>query len=251
MKISSVNNELIKETAKLQQRKYRDMTGLFLLEGDKCVEEALNYGIKIKHLLVLEGYEKFANIENKIDVTENILEKLSTTVTPPKVVAVGEQPEYKWENNYKKVVLLDDIKDAGNLGTILRTCCAFNVDTIILYGDTVDIYNPKCVRASVGNLWKIPFFSVKNIDTLKELCKDFTPIATLPAARNTIMLRNFVPPSKILIMFGTESCGLSEELKKYADAYGQSVTIEMTDNVESLNLSISAGIILYYFFQST
>ena len=247
MKITSVNNKIIKETVKLQQKKYRDESGLFLLEGENCIEEALEFGIKIKHIFVAEGYNKFNNY-NPIEATETVLAKIATTTTPPKCIAVGIQKKSIWDTKYKKIILLEDIKDAGNLGTIIRTSCAFDIDAIILYGDTVDLYNPKCVRASVGNLWKIPVFNIKDFNTIKELSKDFTPIATLPNNTNTTMLKKFSTSNKLIIMFGTESSGLSEELKNFALKNGKSITIEMCNKVESLNLSISVGIILYKLF---
>ena len=241
MKITSVNNELIKQTAKLQQRKYRDESGLFLLEGSKCIEEALNSGIELTNLFITEGSKEFIN-QNPIEVSEAVMSKISTTATPPKVIAVGKQPIIEWGDFYRKVVLLEDIKDAGNLGTILRTSCAFNVDALILYGDTVDLYNPKCVRASVGNLWKIPVFNFKTFEDIEDKFSDFERIATLPQSADTVLLKNYIPQKKMLIMFGTESCGLSDKLKNFAT---KNITIEMSDNVESLNLSISAGVILY------
>lgn len=236
MKITSVNNELVKETAKLLQRKYRKES--FLLEGIKCIEEAIEYGLEIEHLFVLEGSAEFSDFENRIETTEAVLSKISSTDSAPKAVAVAKKPAKKWSDEYKKVVLLEDIKDAGNLGTILRTACAFNIDAIVLYGDTVDLYNPKCVRSSVGNLWKIPVFEIKDLSVFK----DFERVATLPKSDNTVWLSDYTPQEKVLVMFGTESSGLSQKLKDFAT---KNVTIEMSDKVESLNLSISAGIILY------
>ena len=247
MKITSVNNDLVKETVKLQQRKYRDESGLFLLEGEKCIEEALESGIEIERIFVEEGCVQFEHKE-LIETTEAVLSKISTTASAPKCIAVAKQQENKWNNNFSRVVLLEDIKDAGNLGTILRTSCAFSVDAVILYGDTVDLYNPKCVRASVGNLWKIPVFSIKDFEELKQITKEFTPVSTLPKGDNTVYLKDFSSDKKLLVMFGTESSGLSDELKDYAKKQGYAVTIEMSDKVESLNLSISAGVILYTLF---
>lgn len=241
MKITSVNNDLVKETAKLLQRKYRDESGLFLLEGEKCIEEAIKFGIKIKHLFVIEGYSEFLGID-KIETTEAVLSKISSTVSAPKCVAVAEQVKRNWDKNFKKVVLLEDIKDAGNLGTILRTAAAFGVDAIVLYGDTVDLYNPKCVRSSVGNLWKVPVFNINKLDWLRDNFENYERIGTLPKNDNTTYLNDYKPQDKVLIMFGAESTGLSQELKDFAT---NNITIEMSENVESLNLSISAGIILY------
>ena len=235
MKITSVSNELVKETAKLLQRKYRDEKGLFLLEGDKCIKEALDSGLEIVQIFKLEGYNDFPDA---IETTEAVLSKISSTSTPPKAVAVARMLKRKWCDDYKKVVLLEDIKDAGNLGTILRTSAAFGVDAVVLYGDTVDLYNPKCVRSSVGNLWKIPVLKMDDLS----IFTSYERVATLPKAENTIWLKDYKPAQRVLIMFGTESSGLSEELKNFAT---KNVTIEMDSKVESLNLSISVGVFLY------
>lgn len=241
MKITSVNNDIVKETAKLLQKKYRDESRLFLLEGDKCIEEALSSGIILERVFVLEGYRTFKNAEN-IETTEAVLSKISSTSTPPKTVAVAKQVKNQWDSKYKKVVLLENIKDAGNLGTIIRTSAAFGVDAIVLFGDTVDLYNPKCVRSSVGNLWKVPVFEGMTKAELKNIFNDYERVATLPKSDNTVWLNDYTPHSKVLIMFGAESTGLSEELKNFAT---KKVTIEMSQAVESLNLSISAGVFLY------
>jgi len=248
MKITSVNNDIIKHISKLQQRKYRDESGLFLLEGEKAVEEAIEYGINIRYLFVEEDSELFMH-SDRIETTQAVLSKISTTVTPPKVVGVGEQITRNWSDEYKRVVLLEDIKDAGNLGTIIRTSCAFGVDAIILYGDTVDLYNPKCVRASVGNLWKVPIFDIKTLDELHRMTRNLTPISTLPKNNNSVWLSDFIPPESFVMLFGTESSGLSDDLIEYTKEKGQFLTIEMTDKVESLNLSISTGVILYKLWQ--
>lgn len=236
MKITSVNNDLVKEIAKLLQRKYRK--DKFLLEGTKCIEEAIESGLEIEHLFVLDGSNDFVGFDNRIETSEAVLAKISSTESAPKAVAVAKQLQRKWSNDYKKVVLLENIKDAGNLGTILRTAAAFNVDAVVLYGDTVDLYNPKCVRSSVGNLWKIPVFELDDLNAFA----DYERVATLPKSDKTVWLSDYEPAEKCLIMFGAESTGLSEELKNYAT---KNVTIEMSDKVESLNLSVSAAVILY------
>ncbi len=247
--ISSVNNELIKETAKLQQKKYRDTTGRFLLEGLKAIEEAFESEIEIEKIFVTkEKASHYAFLdENIVYVTEQVLKKISTTDSVPDAVAVGLQKKYDINvlKTSKRVALFEDIKDLGNLGTILRTATAFSLDAIVLYGNTVDLYNPKCVRASVGNLWKIPVFQIKEFALLQEYFDDYNRIATLPKSNDSIYLKDFKPQEKTLVMFGTESSGLSQELIDYST---DKITIEMNDNVESLNLSMSAGIIFYKLF---
>ena len=246
MKITSVHNELIKETAKLLQKKYRDETGFFIIEGSKGINEAIQAGLDIKQIFLSEPTEQY-NGYNQIEVTEAVMAKITDTKAPPKIAAVVKQPEQNLEElkNVKKVALFEGIKDPGNLGTILRTAAAFEIDGVILFGDTVDIYNPKCVRATVGNLWKTKVFEIKDFAKLEANFKDFQRIATLPS-KEAIPLIKFTPEDKILVMFGSEAYGLSDKLKNFAT---DNITIEMSSRVESLNLSISAGIILYNIFE--
>ncbi|MCQ2739535.1 MAG: RNA methyltransferase [bacterium] len=243
MKITSVNNDLVKNTAKLLQHKYREESELFLIEGEKSVEEAISGGIEIVRIFTTS--EKHNRISGEIiETTMPVMEKISDTKNPPPIIAVAKQPKYNI-NSFKKmkrVVLLDGIKDAGNLGTIIRSAVAFNMNGIILYGNTVDLYNPKTVRSAVGNLWKIPIINVKDIELIKSQFDDYERIATLPKSEKTIFLNEYKPKEKCLIMLGAEADGLSSEIKVLST---QNLTIEMSEQVESLNLSVSASIIMY------
>ena len=245
MEITSVNNDLVKETVKLQQKKYR--TEKFLLEGYKAIEEAYNAGLRFDYAFISkEKVDSYKFLGDKIiETTEPVLKKISTTDSAPDAVAVAYKKE--WDKSElskaKKVVLLEDIKDLGNLGTILRTSVAFGADAVVLYGESVDLYNPKCVRSSVGNLWKIPVFEVKDIEELKKYFKDYSRIATLPRTNN--YLKDFKAKFPCVVMFGSEASGLSEELQEFAT---DTVKIEMANTVESLNLSVSCAVVLYKLF---
>ena len=247
MEITSVNNELIKESAKLQQKKYRNQSGKFLLEGYKAIKEAFDSGIKLENVFVeknhLKEYEFVKDLI--IETTEPVLKKLTTTESAPEAIAVGFQKTYDKNilKHTKKVILLENIKDLGNLGTIIRSSVAFGADAIILYGESVDIYNPKCVRASVGNLWKLPIIHLTKIEELEENFNTFERIATLPRTNN--LLKSFKAKRPCLVMFGSEANGLSEELIKFST---NAVKIEMAETVESLNLATSVSVILYELF---
>ena len=247
MEITSVNNELVKESAKLQQKKYRNQSGKFLLEGYKAIKEAFDSGIKLEKVFVEKSHLKEYEFAKDliIETTEPVLKKLTTTESAPEAIAIGFQKTYDKNllKNTKKVVLLEDIKDLGNLGTIIRSSVAFGADAIILYGESVDIYNPKCVRASVGNLWKLPIIHLTKVEELEENFKNFEKIATLPRTNN--MLKSFTAKQPCLVMFGSEANGLSEDLIKIST---NSVKIEMAQTVESLNLATSVSIILYELF---
>ena len=246
--ITSVNNDLVKETVKFQQKKYRDKENKFLLEGFKSIEEAFNVGIEIEYAFVLkEIAEQYKFLGEKVILTtEPVLKKISTTDSAPDAVAVGVKKHYDNSilNSAKKVVLLENIKDLGNLGTILRTSTAFGADAVVLFGsECADLYNPKCVRSSVGNLWKIPVLYIRDIHELEKYFSDFQRIATLPRAEK--YLKDFRCTEKCLIMFGSEADGLSDELVNFST---DSVKIEMASSVESLNLSISCAVVLYKLF---
>ena len=197
MEITSVSNEYVKESTKLAQKKYRQECGKFLLEGFKAIKEAFDFGIEIEHIFVDKRYIQDYSFAKDIiiETNESVLKKISTTDSAPNAVAVAEQKHYDY-NDFKclkKVVLLEDIKDAGNLGTIIRSSVAFGAEGLILYGDSVDLYNPKVVRASVGNLWKIPVIHVNSIDLLSDIFGNFERVATLPRANN--LLKTFTPKS--------------------------------------------------------
>lgn len=253
MEIKSVNNELVKETVKLQQKKYRDKENKFLLEGFKSVEEAFNAGIEIEYVFINSHCERqrsnpaYGFNDVKIILTnEAVLKKISTTDSAPDVVAVAKKKVYSIEDlkGAKKVVLLENIKDLGNLGTILRTSTAFGADAVVLYGkECADLYNPKCVRSSVGNLWKIPVVYIERFEDLQTVFGLFERVATLPRA--TEYLKDFKVKEPVLVMFGSEADGLSDELINFAT---KKVKIEMASTVESLNLSISCAIVLYKLF---
>ena len=247
MEITSVNNELVKNTVKLQQKKYRTQSGKFLLEGFKAIKEAYDSGIIIEKIFVDKAKkdEYYFAKDLIIEASEPVLKKLGTTDSAPESVAIGLQKSYDKSilKNAQKVVLLENIKDLGNLGTIIRSSVAFGADAIVLYGESVDIYNPKCVRASVGNLWKLPIIEIKDFKELSEIFADFERIATLPRTNN--MLKTFEAKFPTVVMFGSEANGLSEELIDFSTT---SVKIEMAQTVESLNLATSVSVILYKLF---
>lgn len=246
MIITSVNNEIVKNTAKLLQKKFRDSEKLFLIEGQKGIEEAIRSNIEIQKIFTSDNDFLANNIEI-IYTNDAVLNKISDTKSAPKYIAVAKQPTYQQQmfSKMKNILLLDGIKDAGNLGTIIRTAVAFNIDGIILYGDTVDIYNPKTVRATVGNLWKIPIITINDIKTLKSGFKEFEFIATLPKSEHSKYLQEYNFSENSILMLGSEAFGLSEELKNMAT---ENLTVEMAGSVESLNLSVSASVLMYKMF---
>jgi len=240
--ITSVNNDIVKFAASLEQKKFRDESGMFLLEGKKTIEEAIKAGIEIEKIFSLK--EEFFEAKEKFLATEVVLKKISTTQNPPEIIAIARKKEYKFENlNGKTILLLENIKDPGNLGTIIRTATALGVHLIILAGECVDLYNPKVIRATTGNLFQVPIVQNSDFEQIQHQFRNHKFIGTiLDSEKSPIDLNkvNFNMP--VLIMFGSEADGLSDEAIKYVHEF---IKIPLKNDVESLNIAISAGIILY------
>lgn len=192
--ISSKDNEQIKAIRKLKDKKYRDETNEYMIEGIKLVKEAISENAKIKMIVICEDCEETAEgkatsyHENKIDqsllyeiakyeciyVTKKIFTLLSEVQTPQGILAVVEKNNHNAAINYTEdiILVLDGIQDPGNLGTILRTIDSANLKQVILSSETADPYNPKVVRSTMGAIFRINMIRSKNlVDTLKEIKK--------------------------------------------------------------------------------
>ena len=238
--IISLKDDLIKETVKLHQKKYRE--NFILLEGNKALEGAVSNNLKIKYIFSADKklLEEYKNYETYF-VTDEIMKKISTTESPSNIISVAQKPKYSIDDFYKfkKITLLDNIKDAGNLGTIIRASAAFNYEGIILYNDTVDEFSPKVIRSAAGNIFKIPVIKISKGELLK-FKKTHKFVATVVNSDKTP--KDIKIDSNTIVMFGSEADGLCEELLNLSD---EKITIKMANDVESLNLALCAGIILY------
>ena len=238
MLITSVHNEHIKELVKLKEKKYRDQTDLFLVETKHLVLEAYKAGL-IKEL-ILEQNEIFPLDVPITYVSKEVLKKLSSVESPSNVMAVVEKR--KVEEKYgEKVLILDRIQDPGNLGTIIRSAVAFNIDTIICSPDKVDFYNPKVVRASQGMMFHIPIMIKNTTKTIKDLKNnDYKIVGT--KVTNGKDVRTASIYSHFALIIGNEGQGISKDIENLCDEY---LYIKMNENCESLNASVAASILLY------
>lgn len=233
---TSINNPKIKELSKLKIKKQRDKLGLFLVEGAHLVKEAYESGY-LKELLLLE------NSEFKLDVltnyvTENVLKYLTDVETPAGIIGVCEIKQMNLQGN--KLLLLDGIQDPGNLGTIIRSSVAFNVDTIIINDKCADPYSNKVVRASQGMLFKTNIVKEDLNKFIKEI-KGKIPIYGTKVT-NGKNVKNLEKISKFAIIMGNEGQGVSQELLDLCDEY---LYIPMNKKCESLNVGVATSIILY------
>ena len=238
MIITSLENNKIKDLVKLQTKKYRDITNTFLVEGYHLVEETYKSGI-LKEIFVLEG----TSIDLDIPITyvsSDVMKKITTTDTYCDIVGLCE----KKNNNEiigNKLLLLDDIQDPGNLGTIIRSSVAFNVDTIILSPNTVDLYNPKVLRSTQGLFCHINIITmdlVEAINTIKS--KNISVYGT--NVNNGIDVRNLDNTSSYALIMGNEGNGVKDYIQDMCD---KNLYIKMSDKAESLNVGVACSILLY------
>lgn len=238
--IQSVNNKKIKEYAKLIQKKERDKTGLFLVEGEHMVKEAFNANT-LQELFILENIECPVQF-NYETVTQPVLNKLSNQNSNSKMIGVCKKlslTPIKEEN----ILLLDNVQDPGNVGTILRTAHSFGIDCIYMSKGCADIYNPKTIQSSQGALFFIPVIQTDLIEEIKNLqSKDIEVYATA-LHDNHKDLQDIKPNEKYAILVGNEGQGVRKELIDLSDHI---VKIEM-ETFESLNVAIAASICMYTF----
>ena len=245
--VKTISNNRIKEIVKLHQKKYRDEFGLFIAEGFKILEELINEKAEIVEVIALDSTD-ISNLSLPISIVNEVtMKKISTTDTACEILTIAKKKKTEITNFKKlnKIVLLDSINDPGNLGTIIRSASAFGIDGIILFGNCVDLYSPKVIRSTTGNFFKTPIIQIKNRDELEKNFSSHIKIATALSKENNISLKECAKINKYIIMLGSEANGLSTELIKLAE---KNIRLEMKNNVESLNLSVSASIIFYELF---
>lgn len=248
--ITSINNDKIKYFSSLLDKKTRNKERLFLVEGHHLIDEVF----KTSFLKAVISSDKkqlnmYKNVEKYL-VTEAIIEKLSTTKKPQNILGVVKMLNHLpvlldkiVKKEFVKLVILDDINDPGNLGTIIRTTAALGYDAIIISNNTVDLYNEKTIRATQGVLFKIPIIKCELNEIISYL-KDKNIKCYGTSLKNSKLLDEIEIYKRYAICFGNEARGVSNNLLELMD---ENVRIEMNNDVESLNVSVASSIIMYEF----
>lgn len=237
MEITSSSNEKVKAWQKLKQKKYRDLEGLFLIEDEHLINEALN------HHLVKEIITNDSSLTYPIStyyVSEHIMKLLTDQVSGAKVIGVCEKMKEKEIKG--NLIILDNIQDPGNLGTIIRSAVAFNFETLVLSSETVDIYNPKVIRATEGMLFNLNIIRTDIVPFLKNLDSTYLKVTTDVIRGKDI---KEIKEENIALVIGNEGQGVRKEVASLCD---EKVHLEMTKICESLNAGVSASILMYEVF---
>ena len=226
MEITSLTNAKVKQWAKLKEKKYREKDQRFLVEGEHLIEEAARAGL----------------VEAVLEVTKDILRKLESSVSGTWIMAVCRMPQYHDAEFGKRVIVLDDVQDPGNVGTIIRTAVSFGYDAVLLSAHSCDVYNEKVIRSTQGALFHIPVIRGDVQAMLMSLKQKGNRILAT-SLHNASALREIAVPDAFALVFGNEGKGVSEEVLRLADTH---VFIEM-HTFESLNVAVAAGICMYAF----
>ena len=238
--ITSLDNEKVKNVVKMQNKKYRDEVGLFVVEGEHLLKEVYSEGL-IKEVFLLEGEELSFDIEYTV-VSSLVMRKMSELESIPKVLAVCKKNTND-EIVGDRILLLEDIQDPGNLGTIIRSSVAFNVSSIVLSKKCVDLYNSKVIRATQGMFCHIPVISMDIEDAIKILRdRGVTIYSTNVVNGVDVRTLDKTNRSRFALVMGNEGAGVSRKVQMLCD---KNLYIPMDSKVESLNVGVACSIILY------
>lgn len=236
MVITSVNNSKIKKIKKLKSPKYSKEQKLFLIEGEHLVNEAFKLNL-LKLTISLDNVSY--NVPNLI-VNKSVLESISSINSTPNIIGVCKYIE---ENKPlgDRILILDNIQDPGNLGTIIRSSVAFNFTSVVLSLDTVSKYNNKVIRSTQGMIFNTNVVSCDIKSLIKKL-KDENYVIYATDVVDGINIKDIKKPSKFAIVMGNEGSGVSSDIKDLADC---NLYIKMNKDCESLNVAVASSILMY------
>jgi TrmH family RNA methyltransferase len=247
--MNPLSQQLIKDAAALKQKKFRDESGLILVEGRHPIEEAWRAGLRLRHWFAIqdalpESLPSAKSLQpHALPLDSAAMAKIASTNSPPPCLAVFEAPPVKTEIGGSLLLVLDGIQDPGNSGTLIRSAVAFGVATVALTTDSVEIWNPKVIRASAGMVFALPLVTVSRESLRNQLgAHGFKIYVTTGQQANALNYRQADYTGQCAIVLGNEGRGISSELLKHPQA--QALTIPMQNQVESLNVGISGSIIL-------
>ena len=236
----------------LANKKFRDKYGLFIAEGDKCVKELLG-GFQLEYLISSPCWEEANQIvcsnynEKYFTAKKEVIGKISSLSTPPDVIGVFRIPENSSDklklSPDKLYLMLDDIQDPGNLGTIIRTADWFGINTIIASRGTADVYNPKTVQSTMGSLKRVHII-YGNLEDILDNNQNLMVYGTLLNGQSIYDAQ--LSESGIIIM-GNEGKGIGEKIRKRITIPLLIPPFNNSEHAESLNVAIATGIILSCF----
>lgn len=246
--IESKNNNLYKELKKLKEKKHRTQKEQFIIEGLRFVDEALKCNVSLEYLIFTENFllkeetfiQSFGSNVKKILLSDTLFNQLSSTENPQGILAVVNMQNKSFKEG-EFVILIDKVQDPGNMGTIIRTAHAAGASGIVVTKGTVDVYNDKTLRSTMGSIFYMPIIEDDNLKIIKNLKNQGYKLVVSSLQGE----KNFFEEDlkdKVIFAVGNEGNGISDEIYEISDI---KVKIPMPGNAESLNVAVATSIMIY------
>ena len=255
--ITSAQNKVLKEIKALSRKKDRVKTGLFIAEGLRFVMSAVEIQADIEVIVYSDSVYRtdegttFVNQLIKdanykvLEAEEKLFNELSDTQSPQGILAVVKQPKADWPNIIEPngfVMILDRLQDPGNLGTIIRTADAAGADGVILLKGTVDVYNPKVLRSTMGSIFEMPILEGVSWEETQQKLKESGYLIASTALEDSVEYDSLDYTKATAMIIGNEANGISDEVLKQSDVR---VKIPIVGSAESLNAGVAAAVMMY------
>ncbi|MDD2220645.1 MAG: RNA methyltransferase [Clostridia bacterium] len=259
-KITSRQNRQIKQLRALHDKKGRDQQKAFIVEGWRLTAEVLASAYQVQNaffsprfLTLKQGQEQLDLLYKRqipvFELSEELLAYAAATENPQGIVLTVEQKALtppSFSTLPKRIVVLDGLADPGNVGTVLRTAAACSCDLLISCGNTADLYSPKVVRSSMGGLFRLPVCRLAAVSEAVAFLRSLNAQIFIADSRGESLFALKQLPEKTAFIFGSEAFGPAPEWIKQAD---QIVSLPMHNGVESLNVAVTAAVIMYEIFR--
>ncbi|SQA94279.1 TrmH family RNA methyltransferase [Capnocytophaga ochracea] len=229
----------VKLIQKLQQKKYRNELNLFIVEGKKSIVEFLQAGYRLELLIATEVFATVLNGQPVTLVSKEELRKVSSLKNPDEGLAIFHQRQHKGILQEGVILALDNVQDPGNLGTLIRLCDWFGIETLICNSQTVDCYNPKVVQATMGSLTRV---AVHYVDLAGFLATCALPLYAMDLDGENLYTTEF--PEDCVLILGNEANGISPEVRVLADGIITIPRFGKLQQTESLNVAMAGAIVV-------
>ena len=234
-----LSKDQVKLIQKLQQKKYRNELNLFIVEGKKSIVEFLQASYRLELLIATEVFGTALNNHPITLVSKEELRKVSSLKNPDEGLAIFHQRQHKGILQEGVILALDNVQDPGNLGTLIRLCDWFGIETLICNSQTVDCYNPKVVQATMGSLTRV---AVHYVDLAGFLATCTLPLYAMDLDGENLYTTEF--PEDCVLILGNEANGISPEVRALADSIITIPRFGKLQQTESLNVAMAGAIVV-------
>lgn len=241
MVITSTDNAKVQEVAKLADKKYRKKSGLYVIEGERLVRDAIFHGAQVQNIFVAESAQSKLDFDGAIVVSDRVFAKMSGTVNSQGVLAVAKIPQMELASPKGNCLILDNLQDPGNIGTLIRTAVACGF-TDIYAVSCADVYSPKVVRSAMSAHFCLNLHQTDDIAIVFDVASSNTILACDMGGKNVF---DCSFSGNVALVLGNEGNGLSAFSREHAH---DTISLPMANSFESLNVAVAGSVIMYQIY---